>query len=110
MLSACRTNSAPEPHWRRLAIVLVLGVLGAILALNLREAHQAAASACAANSIHPWAIRSISALSVGFVDFLASFTASAALRGKQPRLSGAYHRPRQEPSKLATDGRTLRTS
>jgi hypothetical protein len=81
MLSACRTNSAPEPNWRRLAIVLVLGVLGAIPALNLREAHQAGASA---NSIRPWVIRSISALSAGFVD-LASFTASAALRGKQSR-------------------------
>ena len=31
VLSACRTNSAPEPNWRRLAIVLVLGVLGAAL-------------------------------------------------------------------------------
>jgi hypothetical protein len=29
------------------------------------------------------------------------------LRGKQPRLNEAYHRPRQEPSKLATDGRDI---
>jgi hypothetical protein len=35
MLSACRTNSAPEPNWRRLAIVLVLGVLGGVNALPL---------------------------------------------------------------------------
>ena len=29
------TNSAPEPNWRRLAIVLVLGVLGGVNALPL---------------------------------------------------------------------------
>jgi hypothetical protein len=36
-MSGMSNDQRPEPNWRRLAIVLVLGMLGAILALIVKR-------------------------------------------------------------------------
>ena len=77
VVTVSRLLAVPHPETNAARLVGLLEY-ARLKGRPLREAPQAGASACAANSIHPWAIRSIRASSVGFVDFLASFTASAA--------------------------------